>query len=152
MVGVALGVGCGDLLLGAIGAGVAQLALVITLAMAAAVLLNAGQILLTEAAVSATLVATVAPTTQGFPPTRLLDALAGGAIALIFSQLLFPVHPLRVVGQAAESVLQELAETLDDIAKALEQRDEDAAEDALLRSRRISDDWSRFEQALDVGR
>src|SRR5947199_176069 len=79
-------------------------------------LLGGGRLLLTESAVSATLVATVAPSTQGFPPTRLLDALAGGAVALIFSQLLFPVHPLRVVGDAAESVVKELAETLEDVA------------------------------------
>ena len=151
MIGVALGVGLADLLLATIGTGIAQLALVISAAMVAAVLLNAGPVLLTEAAVSATLVVTVTPAAQGFPPPRLLDALAGGAAALLFSQILFPVHPLRIVGEAAESVLAELGDTLDEVAGALERRDQDAAERALLRSRRISEDWSRFEQALDLG-
>ena len=152
MLGVALGIGLGDLLVRAIGTGIAQLGLVISLAMAAAVLLGAGTLLLTEAAVSATLVATVAPTTQGFPPTRLIDALTGGVIALLFSQLLFPVNPVRVVRDAAESVVRELGETLQDVSSALGGEDLEAAEAALLRARRISDDWARFEQALDVGR
>jgi uncharacterized membrane protein YgaE (UPF0421/DUF939 family) len=108
--------------------------------------------LLTEAAVSATLVATVSPSTHGFPPTRLTDALVGGAIALIFSQLLFPVHPVRVVREAAEAIVAELADTLCDLAAAVEGRDLEAAEDALVKARRINTDWSRFEQALDMGR
>jgi uncharacterized membrane protein YgaE (UPF0421/DUF939 family) len=152
MLGVALGVGVGDLLIHAIGTGVLQLALVIALAMSAAVLLKAGSVLLTEAAVSATLVATVSTTTVGIPPARLLDALVGGAVALLFSQVLFPVHPVHVVRDAAQEVLSELGATLDDIASALARRDRDAAESALVRGRRASDDWSRFEQALDLGR
>lgn len=152
MLGVALGIGLGDLIAHLIGTGVAQLALIVTLAMGAAVMLRAGTLLMTEAAVSATLVATVSPTTKGFVPTRLIDALVGGAVALVFSQLLFPVHPVKVVREAAESVLKELARTLSDVAASLERRDLDGAEEALLRARRASDDWGRFEQALDVGR
>jgi uncharacterized membrane protein YgaE (UPF0421/DUF939 family) len=76
----------------------------------------------------------------------------GGAVALVFSQLLFPVNPLNVVREAAESVLNELAQTLTDVADALDERDLGSAEEALLRARRVSDDWSRFEQALDVAR
>jgi uncharacterized membrane protein YgaE (UPF0421/DUF939 family) len=151
IVGVALGIGLGALLIEAIGIGVAQLVLAVTLAMGAAIMLGAGSMLLTEAGVSAALVATVAPTTHGFPPTRLLDALVGGAIALVFSQLLFPVHPVRVVREAAEAMVGELSETLSDVAAALDTRDLPAAEEAMVRARRINADWSRFEQALDVG-
>jgi uncharacterized membrane protein YgaE (UPF0421/DUF939 family) len=152
IVGVALGIGLGDLLRHGIGIGVAQLALTIGLAMAIAVVFGAGRQLLTEAAVSASLVATVSQGTQGLLPTRLLDALVGGAVALAFSQLLFPVNPVTVVQEAAESVLRELAETLSDVARALVDRDLEAAAAALVRARKVSEDWSRFEQALDVGR
>jgi uncharacterized membrane protein YccC len=152
MLGVALGIGLADLLIGATGTGVVQLAVVVGLAMAAALLLHAGQTLTTEAAVSAALVATVAPEAHGFPPTRLLDALIGGAVALSFSQVLFPVDPVRVVREAAEAVLDELGETLGDIAAALERRDLEAAEHAMLRAGRISDLWSSFERALETGR
>src|SRR5437764_1144536 len=152
MLGVALGIGLADLLIHAIGVGVAQLALTVGLAMAAAIVLGAGLVLLTEAAVSATLVATVSPATHGLPPTRLVDALVGGTTALVFSQLLFPVNPVRVVREAAESIVRELAETLADVAEALDGRDHGAAERALLKARRTDAEWSRFEQALDIGR
>jgi uncharacterized membrane protein YgaE (UPF0421/DUF939 family) len=149
--GVAIGVGVGDILIGAIGGGVVQLALVVSLAMCAATLLNASGILFTEAAISAALVATVEPSTHGFPPIRFLDAMIGGAVALLLSQVLFPVHPLRVVERAARSVLEGLAETLGDVADALERRDRDAAAQALLQAREISDDWAGYQRALDVG-
>ena len=90
MLGVALGITAGDLLTRVIGVGVWQLAVIVGLAMAAAVSLGAGLLLLSEAGVSATLVATLQPTTRGFPPTRLLDVLVGGAVALVFSQLAVP--------------------------------------------------------------
>lgn len=153
MLGVALGIGLGELLIRAIGIGVLQLALTVGLAVAAAVLLGAGLVVVTEAGVSASLVATLAPSANGtFPPTRLLDALIGGATALLFSQILFPVNPVQVVREAAEAVVCELADSLGEIAAALERRDRDAAEEALLNARRTNADWGRFEQALDVGR
>ncbi len=152
IVGVALGIGLGDLLTREIGIGVGQLALTVGLATCAALALGAGQMLLTEAAVSAALVATVSQGTQGFPPTRLLDALVGGAVALVFSQLLFPVNAVKVLREATESILQELSDILGAVASALEQRDLSGAEDALLQAHRTSDDWSRFEQALDAAR
>lgn len=152
IVGVAVGIALGDLLKRVVGVGVGQLVLTVGLAMAAAVVIGAGRVLLTEAAVSAALVVTVSEGTVGFPPTRLLDALAGGAVALVFSQLLFPVNPLQVVCEAAESILTELAEILREVASALEARDLHAAETALLKARRVSEDWSRFEQALDAAR
>jgi uncharacterized membrane protein YgaE (UPF0421/DUF939 family) len=132
MLGVALGVGLADLLIHAVGSGIVQLASVVGLAMIAAILLGAGPMLLTEAAVSATLVVTLAPSGQGYAPTRLIDALVGGTVALVFSQILFPVHPLRLVREAAERVLREVGGTLADAASALEERDLEAAEDALV--------------------
>ena len=151
MLGVAVGITAGDLLTSVIGVGVWQLAVIVGLAMAAAVSLGAGLLLLSEAGVSATLVATVQATTRGFPPARLLDVLLGGMVALVFSQLLFPVHPVKVVRSAAEAMVRELADTLRAIAEALERRDRDMAEAVLERARRISASWARFEQALDTG-
>jgi uncharacterized membrane protein YccC len=119
--------------------------------MAAAISLGAGLLLLSEAGVSATLVATLQPTTRGFPPTRLLDVLVGGAVALVFSQLLFPIHPVKLVREAAEAVVRELGDTLRAIAHALDERDRAEAEDVLERARAISITWGRFEQALDLG-
>jgi hypothetical protein len=149
---VAIGIGVGDVLIRAIGTGALQIALIVGLALTAARVFGSGSALSTEAAVSAALVATVAPETQGFPPLRFLDALVGGATALVFSQLLFPVHPVRVVREAVRSILGDLAVTLDDMADALERRDLDAARRTLVRARTISAEWSDVERALDAGR
>lgn len=149
--GVALGITAGDLLTSVIGVGVWQLAVIVGLAMAAAVSLGAGLLLLSEAGVSATLVATLQSGTHGFPPARLLDVLVGGAVALVFSQLLFPVHPVRLVRTAAEAMVRELADTLRTVAHVIHERDTDGAQAALDRARGISRSWARFEQALDSG-
>jgi uncharacterized membrane protein YccC len=151
MLGVALGITAGDLLTSLIGVGVWQLVVIVGLAMAAAISLGAGLLLLSEAGVSATLVATVQPATFGFPPTRLVDVLVGGAVALVFSQLLFPVHPVKLVRGAAEEMVHELAGTLRAIAQVTEDRDRDAAEAVFEQAQRISAAWGRFEQALDTG-
>jgi hypothetical protein len=68
MLGVALGITAGDLLTSVIGIGVWQLAVIVGLAMAAAISLGAGLLLLSEAGVSATLVATLQSTARGFLP------------------------------------------------------------------------------------
>jgi hypothetical protein len=67
--------------------------------------------------------ATLQPTTHGFPPARLLDVLVGGAVALVFSQPLFPVHPVKLVRTATEAMVLELADTLREIAQVIEDRD-----------------------------
>jgi hypothetical protein len=59
---------------------------------------------------------------------------------------------LRLVREAAEPVVSELAAVLDDVAAALDAHSHAAAEAALLRARAIDDDLSRFQDALDVGR
>jgi uncharacterized membrane protein YgaE (UPF0421/DUF939 family) len=152
MFGVAVGVGVADMLVRVIGTGAWQIGLFVGLALAAALLLGRRHVMTTEAAVSAALVATLAPEAQGLPPTRFVDALVGGAMALTFSQLLFPVHPVRVVREAIESIVTDLASILEDVADALERRDDEAARDSLARARRISDDWGDVERALAAGR
>ena len=80
--GVALGIAIADLLVIQIGTGTAQLALVVALATSAAIFLGSGQMLATQAAVSAALVATLQPPTDGVSFARFLDALVGGGVAL----------------------------------------------------------------------
>ena len=82
-IGVAVGIAVGDLLVLWIGVGAAQLALVVMLATALAIFLGSGQMLATQAAVSAALVATIQPPTEGVTftfrgaakPLRVPDAL-----------------------------------------------------------------------------
>jgi uncharacterized membrane protein YgaE (UPF0421/DUF939 family) len=151
-IGVAVGIAVGDLLVSVIGVGPTQLSLVVMLAMAIALFLGSGQMLATQAAVSAALVATIQPPTNGVTFARFLDALTGGAVALIVSGLVLPANPVAMVRRAARPLLEELADTLDDIATAIVKRDRDLAEQALLRARGIDELSDHFAEAVNVSR
>jgi uncharacterized membrane protein YgaE (UPF0421/DUF939 family) len=151
-IGVALGIAIADLLVLGIGTGAAQLALVVLLATAAAIFLGSGQLLATQAAVSAALVATLQPPSGGFTFTRFVDALVGGGVALVVNALLLPAHPVDMVRRAATPLLEELAQTLEDIAYALERRDGDLAAQALKRARGIDELEAVLDEAVDVSR
>lgn len=151
-IGVALGIAVGDALVLAIGVGAGQLALVVLLATAVAIFLGSGQMLATQAAVSAALVATLQPPTEGITFARFLDALVGGGVALAVNGLLLPADPVAMVRRAARPVLDELAATLEDVAIAILERDRDCAERALLRARGIDELSGRFVEAVRVSR
>jgi uncharacterized membrane protein YgaE (UPF0421/DUF939 family) len=151
-VGVAVGIAVGDLLVLAIGVGAAQLAIVVMLSISLAIFVGSGQMLANQAAVSAALVATIQPPTEGITFARFLDALVGGAVAVIVSGLLLPVNPLRTVRRAARPVLDELAATLDDVATAILERDRSLAEAALVRARGIDGLLVEFADAVSVSR
>ena len=151
-IGVALGIAVGDLLVLGIGVGAAQLALVVMLATALAIFLGSGQMLATQAAVSAALVATLQPPTDGVTFARFLDALAGGTVALVVNALVLPADPVAMVRGALRPLAAELAATLDDVAHAILERDRDQAERALLRARGIDGLSSRLVDAVEVSR
>jgi uncharacterized membrane protein YgaE (UPF0421/DUF939 family) len=150
--GVSLGILLGDLLVLAIGTGAWQLILVTSLAMAIAVLLGGSPLLVQQAAVSAALVVTLQPPTDGVSFARSVDALVGCSIALALSHLVLPVDPLRLLRREAEPVLRELAGVLRDVAAALESGRRERASDALLRAREVDVHAQRFSEALAVSR
>jgi uncharacterized membrane protein YgaE (UPF0421/DUF939 family) len=138
VLGVGVGIAVGDLLIAAIGHGSWQVALVVLLAMAGAVLLGGGVLLVSQAAASAVLVATVSPSTTGAVPTRFVDALVGGTIALGVLAVA-PRNAGTILKRAAAPVFTGLAATLEDIASALEARDLAAVNRALTRARTLDD-------------
>jgi uncharacterized membrane protein YgaE (UPF0421/DUF939 family) len=149
--GVAVGIGVADVLVLLLGSGPAMLALVVLLAMGAAVFLGTGQMMANQAAVSAVLVAVLPPASH-FSGARFVDALIGGACALVVNALILPANPIRMVKEAAEPVLEELAATLEAIADAIESHDEESARDVLVRARRLDDLQAGLEQAIAVSR
>src|SRR3954470_12052418 len=151
-IGVAVGIAVGDLLVLEIGVGAAQLALVVMLAIALAIFLGSGQLMANQAAVSAALVATIQPPTQGVTFARFLDARAGGSIALLVNALVLPADPVATIRRAARPVLDELAATLEDIAAAIIARDRKLAEAALVRARGIDEQLEQFAEAVATGR
>jgi uncharacterized membrane protein YgaE (UPF0421/DUF939 family) len=150
--GVALGIAVADLLVLQIGTGAAQLGIVVLLATGVAIFLGSGQMLATQAAVSAALVATLQPPTDGVTFARFVDALVGGGVALFVNAVVLPADPVGMVRRAARPVLEELAATLEDIAAAVERRDAALAERALQRARGIDELGTRFAEAVDVSR
>ena len=133
MVGVAVGVGVGDLFVRVFGTGVAQIIFVIALAMSIAVLLGAGTLMSTQAGVQAAIVTTLLPN-PGAGFSRWLDAVLGGLVALAAATIA-PVTAIRRPRQQANGVLTELAEILVETADGLRARDEVAVTDALRRAR-----------------
>jgi uncharacterized membrane protein YgaE (UPF0421/DUF939 family) len=146
--GVAVGIGVGDVLIWGIGSGAWQLGLIVFLAMAAAVLLGGGPLFVAQSATSAVLVATLVGAHNA---SRFVDALVGAGVGLAVL-VAVPVNPLRGAQRAGAIVFAELAATLDDLAAALEARDVAAVREAVARARATESAVSRWQQALLVGR
>jgi hypothetical protein len=148
--GVACGLAIADLIVLAIGTGTVQIGVVVALAMAAAVLLGGGSLLVTEAAVSGLLVVTLDPTTQGLSPDRFLDALMGSGVALGISAL-FPNDPRRMVGRAVQPIFDELIVMLGETTAALHTDDLELAEQALEKARKMDTQVGSLKEALAAG-
>jgi uncharacterized membrane protein YccC len=151
-VGVAIGIAVADLLVHALGGGTLVLMLVVALSMLAALLLGAGTILVNQAAISAILVVATLKPGQGPSPSRLLDALIGGAIALLVGQVLFPRDPVRAMAKAARPVVSDLAVALTALSEALREGDEARARRALEIARDTDDDLAAFYDAVALAR
>lgn len=131
--GVAVGVGVGDLFVRVAGTGVWQIVLVVALSMTVAVLLDAGALIVTQAGVQAVIVTTLLPNANaGF--NRWLDALVGGAVALVVATVA-PATPLRRPRQQAGRVLVELADLLHEAARSARDGDVERASHTLDRAR-----------------
>jgi uncharacterized membrane protein YgaE (UPF0421/DUF939 family) len=146
--GVVLGVGLAGLLIGAIGSGPMQLGLLVLLAMGAAVTLGGGPVLVTEAAVSASLLVLLEPTSAGLAPSRLIEAVVGGGVALAVSALAFPPNPVLLVARSSQAIFGSLGRALEDVAAALSEGDRHRAQSALQATRAIDHDLRALDEAL----
>jgi uncharacterized membrane protein YgaE (UPF0421/DUF939 family) len=143
VLGVGIGIAIGDLLIGAIGHGSWQVALVVLLAMTSAVLLGGGTLVVSQAAASAVLVATLSTSAHGAVPTRFVDALVGGAVALGVLAVA-PRDTRTILTQAARPVFAGLAHALDAIAAELEAHDLGGSNRALEDARAIDEPLADF--------
>ena len=150
ILGVAVGLTVADLIMLAIGTGPVQTGVIVALAMFAALLIRSGIMFVTEAGVSAVLVAGLDPTTYGVSPDRFLEALVGGGAALAVSAA-FPSNPSMRARQAVRPVLEDLATALRDVAAALIGGDLESAQEALSESRRIDGRVVWLREELDGG-
>ena len=109
-IGVAIGVFLADLLLLLIGTGPWQVTVLVALAMCLTLLLNTTPLLVTQAAVQGIVVVTFAAA-PGYALTRWLDALIGGAVALVAAAVV-PRAPLRRPREQAAVVVRRIATLL----------------------------------------
>ncbi|WP_092928882.1 FUSC family protein [Actinopolyspora alba] len=150
VVGVSVGVGIGDVLISVIGTGAWQIALVVALAMSTAVLLDAGGVIVMQAASSSVLVATLLPPATMGGLNRMVDAAIGGVVGLIVAALL-PQNPLAVAHRYGRTVLGSLADALRGISAAMAGEDSAAASDVLVAARKSHRSVEELRSALTTG-
>jgi uncharacterized membrane protein YccC len=145
VVGVAVGVLVGDLLVAWIRTGIAQIALVVALAMVAAVVLGGGAVIITQAGASAVLVATLTAPEGGLDLDRFVDALVGGIVGLAVIAVLLPVNPVAAVRRELDPLLGTLADVIDECADALAEPIDHVARDLRVMARHVVSMLSRKE-------
>ncbi|ASW57399.1 aromatic acid exporter family protein [Plantactinospora sp. KBS50] len=136
VLGVAAGVLVADLVIQALGPrGTWTIFTVILLTLGLAVAVGASTVTVVQAAVSALYLVVVTPTTTSLIPFRFVDALIGGGVAVLVSQLITARNPLAPLVAQAREVFGRLAELVEEITEALERHSEPAARAALARAR-----------------
>jgi uncharacterized membrane protein YgaE (UPF0421/DUF939 family) len=131
VLGVAVGIAVADLIHAGLGSGAAQIGLIVILAMSATLLVSESPGAVVQAGVTGLIVA-AAPRHSSISGARLLEALIGGGVALVFSQLLFPVDPERRAREAVADLVRGIAATLLDTRALLHAEREAGVVDAAL--------------------
>ena len=132
-VGVAIGVFGADLLLLLIGTGTWQLVVVVALAMSLALFVNAGALIVTQAAVQAIVVSTLVAS-PGYALTRWIDALTGGAVALVAAAVV-PRAALRRPREQAAVVVGRISDLLEAAAASAVDGDAERSLEVLAEAR-----------------
>jgi uncharacterized membrane protein YgaE (UPF0421/DUF939 family) len=136
LLGVIVGIVVGELTVGALGSDALALAIATFVAMAIATALDGARIVIAQAAAGAIL--TVAVARGDFGVQRVSDSVVGAGVALAFSQLLFSPDPFVLLRRAEGAALAEMADGLHLTARALARDDDELAELAMRRLRRVN--------------
>jgi uncharacterized membrane protein YgaE (UPF0421/DUF939 family) len=148
-VGVAVGVFLADILLQVVGTGPWQITVVVAIAMSVALLLNGSPMFVNQAAVQGIVVVTVVAG-PGYALTRWLDAVVGGAVALVAASVV-PQAPLRRPRQQAAIVVRRIAELLREGARSATDGDVERALDVLAAARGTDQLMRELQEAADEG-
>lgn len=122
-VGVAIGLAVADLFLALFGTGPLQIGVIVVCAMTTALLLDPGGLLVMQATVQSIFVVALVAT-PGAAVNRWVDAVIGGAVALVAAAVV-PAAPLRQPRTQAAIVVETIADLLRDAAQCT--RDGDIA-------------------------
>jgi uncharacterized membrane protein YgaE (UPF0421/DUF939 family) len=148
-IGVSIGIGTADLFTNLFGHGAPwHITVIVAIAMSAAVLLDAGVLLINQAAVQSIVVITVLPLDGGV--SRIVDALIGGGVALVAATVV-PGAPLRRPREAAAKVTAELARLLRSASSSARAIDMEQASDTLDRARETESSLNELRTAASEG-
>lgn len=138
VLGVSAGILVGELLIGAIGRGTWQLAVIVALALVVAAFLGLKGLARTQTTTSAILISAVVPISGSGNPAvnRFVDALIGGLVGLLVSAVI-PGNPVRSVDRVLQHIMGPLADLLDELALSLRHRDPGPAWTALQSARSL---------------
>jgi uncharacterized membrane protein YgaE (UPF0421/DUF939 family) len=148
--GVALGISIGAAMVSVAGRGPLQIVVAVAVSLVVTTAAGAAPITVGQAAASAILVVALHVPGSNVALQRFVDALVGGAVAILLAQLLFPIDPLMLVRRESQHLRDDLAEGLRELAAALEERDPARAARALTRIDAI--DTHRVNAALVLAR
>ena len=148
-VGVTVGVAIGEALVGVIGTGAWQVAVVVGLALVVALALDGGTLVTAQSGLQAVFVVAL-PQVPGGDLARWEDALVGGATALLVAALL-PADPWRVARRTGHALLQEVSAVLRECARAVRTEDAAGAAFALSRARATQARLDGWTEALRTG-
>jgi Fusaric acid resistance protein-like len=137
LTGVIVGIAAGETATFVFGGGAGTLAVAMVAAMTAARALGGARVTIAQAAVGAILTVVAASGEAG--PERIVDALIGAGVALVFSQLLFSPEPVALLRRAETAALADMADGLELSARSLEGDDAELAERGLERLRGLRD-------------
>ncbi|HLL68605.1 MAG TPA: FUSC family protein [Micromonosporaceae bacterium] len=151
ILGVAGGVLVADIVVQALGPHTTwTIVTVLLITLTLAVAIGASPVSVVQAAVSAMYLVVVAPPTQTLVPLRFIDALVGGGVALLVSQLAVVRDPLAPLVRESRQLFGELAGVISDVADALDRHDEAAARAALTRARSADTAVERLRTAVSA--
>ncbi|WP_328347568.1 FUSC family protein [Micromonospora sp. NBC_00421] len=138
VLGVAAGVLVADLVVQALGPRTTWTVFtVILLTIALAVAVGASTVSVVQAAVSALYLVVVSPPTESLVPFRFVDALIGGGVAVVASQLIDVRRPLAPLVAEFRRTFDGLTGVLEEVAAALDRHDAPAALAALEQARQL---------------
>ncbi len=144
--GCTLGILVGDLLLHAFGSGIWQASLVLFVSILLARFLDSSSLLTTQMGLQSLLVVLL-PTPPGGPFTRSLDAVVGGAFALIIVAL-WPQDPRRESHTQVRDALNEFAGILRECAGSLAYSDPTMAWHSLIRARSFQPQLEKLNKSI----
>ena len=136
--GVFVGIVVGEITLAALGGGSGSLAIAVFAATALARALGGRRIVIAQAAAGAILTVAIGDAEAGVE--RLTDALIGAGVALVFTQLLFSPEPLALLRRSETALLARMADGLALTARALDEDDDELAEQAIAELRARPDE------------